>query len=288
MARVAIVTGSNKGIGFAIVRGLAKKFDGDVFLTSRSEERGLEAVKELKKEGIDVKFHQLDIDDRNSILKLHDFLKENYGGLDILINNAGIAFKNDATESMGHQAKVTIKTNYFSVKDTCDILFPILRDGARVVNLSSVAGFLPAIKGKEPASGELRAKFASSDSTLTYDELTQLMNNFIDAANNGNHRDLGWPNSTYVVSKVGLSALSRIQHREMVKSGKTDVVINHVHPGYVDTDMTSHKGPLTIDEGARSALFAALLPPGTDINGKYLWHDCTIVDWVNGTPPTPY
>ncbi len=103
MARVAVVTGSNKGIGFAIVRGLAKKFEGDVFLTSRSEERGTEAVKELKKEGLDVKFHQLDIDDRDSILKLRDFLKENYGGLDILINNAGIAFKNDATESVGHQ-----------------------------------------------------------------------------------------------------------------------------------------------------------------------------------------
>ena len=125
MPRVAIVTGSNKGIGFAIVRGLAKKFEGDVFLTSRSEERGLEAVANLKKvlrirlkyskstiflncyfqlqEGIDVKFHQLDIDDKDSILKLHGFLKTNYGGLDVLINNAGIAFKQDATESVGHQ-----------------------------------------------------------------------------------------------------------------------------------------------------------------------------------------
>ena len=48
-ARVAVVTGSNKGIGFAIVRGLLQKFDGDVFLTARSEERGLAAVGELKK-----------------------------------------------------------------------------------------------------------------------------------------------------------------------------------------------------------------------------------------------
>jgi carbonyl reductase 1 len=40
------------------------------------------------------------------------------------------------------------------------------------------------------------------------------MNDFIAAAEAGNHADLGWPNSTYVVSKVGLSALSRIQQRE--------------------------------------------------------------------------
>ena len=38
--RVAVVSGSNKGIGFAIVRALCKKFDGDVFLTSRDEVEG--------------------------------------------------------------------------------------------------------------------------------------------------------------------------------------------------------------------------------------------------------
>jgi len=50
-----------------------------------------------------VKFHQLDIDKKESIVNLRDFLKENYGGLDVLINNAGIAFKNDATEPVGEQ-----------------------------------------------------------------------------------------------------------------------------------------------------------------------------------------
>ena len=45
---VAIVTGSNKGIGFAIVRALCKKFQGDVYLTSRDEGRGQAAVDNLK------------------------------------------------------------------------------------------------------------------------------------------------------------------------------------------------------------------------------------------------
>ena len=49
MTKVAVVTGSNKGIGFAVVKGLFGKFDGDIFLTARSEERGLAAVEELKK-----------------------------------------------------------------------------------------------------------------------------------------------------------------------------------------------------------------------------------------------
>ena len=49
MSKVAVVTGSNKGIGLAIVKGLVAKFEGDVYLTSRSEERGLAAVEQLKK-----------------------------------------------------------------------------------------------------------------------------------------------------------------------------------------------------------------------------------------------
>ncbi|KAF7250824.1 Carbonyl reductase [NADPH] 1, partial [Varanus komodoensis] len=90
---VAVVTGSNKGIGFAIVRALCKQFSGDVYLTSRNIERGKAAVAKLQEEGLKPLFHQLDIDDQQSIQTLRDFLKEKYGGLNVLVNNAGIAFK---------------------------------------------------------------------------------------------------------------------------------------------------------------------------------------------------
>jgi NAD(P)-dependent dehydrogenase (short-subunit alcohol dehydrogenase family) len=46
MTRVAIVTGGNKGVGYGVCKGLSKKFDGDIFLTARSEERGLAAVEQ--------------------------------------------------------------------------------------------------------------------------------------------------------------------------------------------------------------------------------------------------
>ena len=96
--RVAVVTGSNKGIGLAIVRSLCKKFDGDVVLTSRDEGRGNEAVAELKeKEGLNPVYHQLDITSRDSIEGLVTFIKDKYGGLDVLINNAGIAYKAAST-----------------------------------------------------------------------------------------------------------------------------------------------------------------------------------------------
>ena len=70
MTKVAIVTGSNKGIGLAIVRGLAKTFEGDVYLTSRNEERGLEAVQKLENQGIHVLYHQLDISNESRYIFL--------------------------------------------------------------------------------------------------------------------------------------------------------------------------------------------------------------------------
>ena len=82
---------------------------------------------------------------------------------------------------------------------------------------------------------------------LTRATLDALMTNFVETAEAGTHSEAGWPSSTYFVSKIGWSALSRIQQREMAADPRADIVVNHVHPGYVDTDMTSHKGPLTID-----------------------------------------
>lgn len=87
-----------------------------------------------------------------------------------------------------------------------------------------------------------------------------------------------------MVSKVGVSALSIIQQRILDKeSPNRNIAVNHVHPGYVATDMTNHKGILTPENGARAPLFAALQ---TDVKGKYIWWNCDVVDWYGDeTPP---
>lgn len=64
-----------------------------MYLTARDVTRGQKAVKELKEQGLNPNFHQLDITDDDSISTFHNYLKEMYQGLDILVNNAGIAFK---------------------------------------------------------------------------------------------------------------------------------------------------------------------------------------------------
>ncbi|KAF6203674.1 hypothetical protein GE061_002007, partial [Apolygus lucorum] len=171
-SKVAVVTGSNKGIGLQTVRNLCTEFDGTVILTARDVERGENAVSQLKQEGLSPAFHQLDIDDIESIKKFASFIKTQYGGIDVLVNNAAIAFKHDATESFGEQAEQTLKTNYFSLKNVCDNLYPLLRPHARVVTLSSWCGHLHQIP-----SLELRKKL--SDPNLTEEALDALMLEFI-------------------------------------------------------------------------------------------------------------
>lgn len=98
--KVALVTGSNKGIGLAVVRALCKQYDGDVYLTARDAGRGTAAVEGLKAEGLAPLFRQLDINDLESVRAARDFFKAQYGGVDVLINNAGIAFKSKSSDAL--------------------------------------------------------------------------------------------------------------------------------------------------------------------------------------------
>ena len=62
-------------------------------LLARNEANGKEALKKLNAEGLKPVFHQLDITDVASVQRMRDFLHKNYGGLDVLVNNAAIAYK---------------------------------------------------------------------------------------------------------------------------------------------------------------------------------------------------
>lgn len=152
-----------------------------VYLTSRNEERGKQAVEALKKEGLDPHYHLLDIDDETSVHTLRDYFVSNYGGLDVLVNNAAILIpykEGDSIQNFGQQAEITLQTNFFNTYRACMILLPILKPHARVVNLSSMLGHLTQIKGQSEAVVNLRLKLSASD--LTYEELKSLMQNFVE------------------------------------------------------------------------------------------------------------
>ncbi|XP_046374063.2 carbonyl reductase [NADPH] 3-like [Haliotis rufescens] len=271
--KVALVTGSNKGVGFAVVRALCKSYDGDVFLTSRDVGRGQAAIADLNKEGLQPKFHQLDISDRSSIERLKSFLQFTYGGLDVLVNNAGIAYQEDDPASFSERAEVTCKTNFSATLDVCRVLFPLLRPHARVVNVSSLVSQSAITRCSPAVQGRLK------DPGLTMGSLEKIMQEFVYAAKAGTHRDQGFANIPYGMSKIGVTAMSFIQDRDIRKDSREDIVINACSPGRVATDMTSNKGTKTIDEGADTLVYLALLPPNTTSPRGNLVADRRIQNW---------
>ncbi|XP_022080043.1 carbonyl reductase [NADPH] 3-like [Acanthaster planci] len=273
--RIALVTGANKGIGFAIVRALCKQLDnGIVYLTARNEERGREAVARLNQEGLQPKYHQLDVTDRVSVKKLRDFLKETHGGLDVLVNNAGIPFKRSSPDSFGTQASVVMATNFTALLEVSRALIPLVRSHGRIVNMASTVGRHVYSEMSEEVKGRFQAIKTEQDVEL-------LMKEFLEHANAGDHMRKGWPNSAYGTSKMGVIALTRVQAADVTKDKtKEDVLLTCCCPGYVATDLTDHKGPLTVEEGAVTPVFCALLPPGSkDLNGKMLYQKSVLDFW---------
>ncbi|KAM9804311.1 carbonyl reductase [NADPH] 1 [Neosynchiropus ocellatus] len=264
--KVAVVTGGNKGIGLAIVRGLCKQFSGDVYLTARDIARGESAVQALSSEGLTAMFHQLDIDDINSITAADAFFSQKYGGVDVLVNNAGIAFKVADTAPFHVQAEVTLKTNFFGTRNVMTHFLPHIKPGGRVVNVSS---FVSA-RALNQCSPSLQAQFRSDD--ITEQQLMDLMQSFVDEAKKGEHKLGGWPETAYGVSKIGVTTLSMIHARHLSKTKPNDqILVNACCPGWVRTDMAGSKAPKSPDEGAKTPIYLALLPPGaTEPNGKFV------------------
>uniref|UniRef100_A0A7E4W2Y6 carbonyl reductase (NADPH) n=1 Tax=Panagrellus redivivus TaxID=6233 RepID=A0A7E4W2Y6_PANRE len=274
--RVFVVTGANKGIGYGIVETLLKVVDGSIiYLTSRNESLGKAAFANLEasipQRKSELRYHQLEITDASSIAVFAQHLKVDHDGLDVLINNAGFAFKNDATESPEVQAKVTIGINYYGTKLVSNALIPLIRDGGRIVNVCSQAGLLRA---HEWFSTTYSKELADSLKNATSDkDIDAFVEGYIKAAEEGNRKEKGYPESAYRVSKAAEIALTFL-HARQLKS--RNIKVNACCPGYVDTDMSSHKGPRTIQEGADTPVYLA-----TDANAPdgELVYDRKVIEW---------
>lgn len=270
--KVAVVTGSNKGIGFAIVEGLCKRFDGVIYLTSRDEDKGKAAAAKLKKRDSDnPHFHQLDVSDKESVIRFRDFIKQKHGGIDILINNAGVvAPLNNNYEN----CKNVIDINYGGILNAQEYLFPLLRDNARVLNISSNCGHLSNLRNMDWIK-----RLSKKDLSKT--DIDDFVNWFLESVKKGTFKRSDFADGgtipSYRVSKVALSALTMVQQKELEPRG---ISVNSIHPGLVSTDMTMHIGFLTPDEAAETPVDLVLDAPPS-LKGKYIWYNGEIVDWFD-------
>ena len=142
--RIALVTGANKGIGFEVVRQLARK-RFRVFLSARNVKAGQAAAEKLREDG-DVTFLQMDVSNEESIRRAGGEFSKQADHLDSLVNNAGIALDQgeDVLKLSVGTIETTLRTNAIGPLVVSQVFVPLLKKSTspRIVNVSSAAGQL--------------------------------------------------------------------------------------------------------------------------------------------------
>lgn len=166
--KIVLVTGSNRGIGLAVVKGLAAQ-EHTVILTSRKPKDGERALQKLGNP-TSVYYHQLDVNDSQSVKDLFQFTQQKFGKLDALINNAGINYDTYQNVENADLEDVTRtwETNTLAPWRMIQIFLPLLRksSAARIVNVSSGAGSWADQNGSTP--GYTVSKLALNGLTLAF------------------------------------------------------------------------------------------------------------------------
>ena len=253
-SRVAVVTGANKGVGFHIAEQLiASRNFGTVILACRDPGRGRAAAEQLGGT-----FMPLDISEPASVEAFAGAVRAEHGRLDTLVNNAAIAFKGSDPTPFAEQTGPTLRANFYGTCAVTEALLPLLREGAspRVVMVASMAGQLAQV------APPWQERFADERATLA--SVKECVGAFARAVAAGTHRQDGWGNSNYGLSKLAVIAATRVFARE-----NPGVLVNACCPGYCDTDMSSHRGPRPPAEGAANAVMLVDLPDGGPSGGFY-------------------
>lgn len=273
--KVILVTGSNQGIGFAIVEELLKRGVKHVYLAARNEQRGKDAVAKLKAKGLNPQYHQLEVTNEESVKACAEYFKTKHGGLDILINNAGIITA-DWNKTTYEDAKKVIDTNYYAILTVEKYFFPILKANGRVINVSSDCGHISNLRNKEWIARLTKKDIKRSD-------VDAFVEWFLDSVKNGTWKREDFFQVellAYRISKIALCALTIVQQNEIDRN----IAINSLHPGFVQTGMTSGKGVFTMEESSKAPAYLAL-DVEQSVKGQYFWYDKEAKDWYNPDLP---
>ena len=155
MSKIAVVTGANKGIGFAAAHGLAKE-GFHVFVAARDTEKGEEAAEKIRAEGYDAQFITIDVTDEESIVSAAREIAAEWEGIDVLVNNAAINLDagRKITEVPLQDFEDTFQTNVWGVLLMTQAFWPLLNHpekGGRVINVSSGLGRLYDMENESPS-----------------------------------------------------------------------------------------------------------------------------------------
>jgi NAD(P)-dependent dehydrogenase (short-subunit alcohol dehydrogenase family) len=231
--KIALITGANKGIGLETARQLGKK-EITVLVGARGLEKGEAAASTLRKEGIEARALDLDVNSAESIRKAAAQVERDFGRLDILVNNAGVML-DDENKKVSEQSletwRKTFDTNVFGLIATTQTFLPLLRksDAGRIVNLSSILGSIT---------------LHATPGSPVYDNKV----------------------AAYNVSKSAVNAYT-VQLAYELRDSK--IKVNAAHPGWVKTEMGGVGATMELPDGAKTSV--ALATIGEDgPNGAYV------------------
>lgn len=228
MARIALITGGNRGLGFATAAALARSGD-TVVVSARSDKDARAAAESLQAQGLSAEWLVLDVSSDDSVAAAVVEFGRRHDRLDVLVNNAGILPEAVASAATAFADpcvfRQTFHTNVFGPVAVIEGFLPALlrSPAARVVNVSSTVGSL-------------------ADQTDPGSPYYQLVL------------------PAYQSSKAALNSVTIGLSKRLAG---TSVKVTAVCPGHVQTDLTPYnrsQAPLTADEAAQVVVAAANLP----------------------------
>lgn len=276
MPRIAVVTGANQGLGFALAEGLAQQLDaGDVvYLTGRDPHRVRVAAERVTSPRAEVRARVVDVRDDAAVAAFADEVRASHDGVDIVFSNhyQRVLPSDAPAEVVGDY----VDTNNLGTTRVLRRFDPLLRDGGRLLVVASTLGTLRELRS------ELRGRFDTD--TMSLDDVDAAMLAWRDTVIAGRAADEGWPEFINVPSKVGQVAAARVLARERHAAGRRDgTLVAAVCPGMIDTgasrpwfDMTGAQTPAQ----AAVALLRLALRPAVDprFYGELVRFD-TVLRW---------
>ncbi|WP_405495079.1 SDR family oxidoreductase [Nocardia sp. NBC_00511] len=224
-----LITGANKGLGYEAARQLIAA-GHTVWIGSRDAERGQRAAAELGTRAV-----QLDVTDDASVAAAVETLTA-AGGLDVLVNNAGIQAEMaadgtvlGAADLTADMMRETFDTNVFGTVRVLHAFLPLLERSAAPVVVNVSSGLASLAWATDP----------------------------------GNHAH-GYPGVAYPASKTAVNMLT-IQYAKAYPG----IRINSVEPGYTKTALNGHHGHQTVEEGAEIIVRMAQLGPDGPTGGYF-------------------
>lgn len=239
--KIAMVTGASKGIGRAIAEQLAAR-EMTVLIGARDPQRGKKVAAALRQADAHARSVILDVTEPATAEDAAGWIEEQFGHLDVLINNAGISGSGQVSPEHAldqlpssvelDTVRAVFETNVFGVITVTKAMLPLLRrsPAPRIVNVSSATASLTINSDPDGPMSGLPASAA------------------------------------YTPSKTAVNALTVQYANELRKDG---ILVNAADPGFVDTDINNHTGHLTATEGAAAVIRLATLGPDGPTGGFF-------------------